>query len=103
MSDTAAPLRRDVRLLGTTLGQVLVEQAGPTLLETVERIRRASQAARQDGTVAAVDTNLDADEQALVLRAFGLFFQLTNIAEQLHRVRRRREDVRHGRVVRESL
>ena len=103
MSDTGAPLRRDVRLLGAILGQVLVEQAGPSLLEAVERIRRAAQAARRDGTVATLDTALGNEEQALVLRAFGLFFQLTNLAEQLHRVRRRREDVRHGRVARESL
>ncbi len=103
MADTAAPLRRDVRLLGRVLGEALVEQEGPWLLELVEQIRRASQAARRDGTVADVDTELGAREQALVLRAFGLFFQLTNLAEQLHRLRRRREDRRHGRIARESL
>jgi phosphoenolpyruvate carboxylase len=103
VADTAAPLRRDVRLLGRILGEVLVEQEGRWLLELVERIRRASQAARRDGTVADVDTELDAREQALVLRAFGLFFQLTNLAEQLHRLRRRRDDQRQGRVARESL
>jgi phosphoenolpyruvate carboxylase len=103
VADTAAPLRRDVRLLGRVLGEVLVEQEGPWLLELVERIRRASQAARRDGTVVDVDTQLGAREQALVLRAFGLFFQLTNLAEQLHRLRRRREDGQHGRIARESL
>jgi phosphoenolpyruvate carboxylase len=103
VADTAAPLRRDVRLLGRVLGEALVEQEGPWLLELVEQIRRASQAARRDGTVADVDTELGAREQALVLRAFGLFFQLTNLAEQLHRLRRRREDRRHGRIARESL
>jgi phosphoenolpyruvate carboxylase len=103
MADTAAPLRRDVRLLGQVLGEVLVEQEGAWLLELVERIRRAAQAARRDGSVADVDAELGAREQALVLRAFGLFFQLTNLAEQLHRLRRRRDDQRHGRVARESL
>jgi phosphoenolpyruvate carboxylase len=103
VADTAAPLRRDVRLLGQVLGEVLVEQEGEWLYERVERIRLASQAARRDGTVTDVDTQLGAHEQALVLRAFGLFFQLTNLAEQLHRLRRRREDRRHGRVARESL
>jgi phosphoenolpyruvate carboxylase len=103
VADTAAPLRRDVRLLGQVLGEVLVEQEGEWLYERVERIRLASQAARRDGTVTDVDTQLGAHEQALVLRAFGLFFQLTNLAEQLHRMRRRREDRRHGRVARESL
>ena len=101
--DTAAPLRRDVRLLGTILGEVLVEQEGPWLLELVERIRRDAQAARRDGVVADVDPSLPGTEQALVLRAFGLYFQLANLAEQLHRLRRRREDARHGRIARESL
>ena len=44
--DTAAPLRRDVRLLGTILGNVLVEQEGEWLLELVERIRRDARSAR---------------------------------------------------------
>jgi phosphoenolpyruvate carboxylase len=103
MSDTAAPLRRDVRLLGTLLGVVLVEQEGRWLLELVERVRRASRKARRDGAVAEIDTALPADQQALVLRAFGLWFQLANLAEQLHRLRRRRDDARHGRIPPESL
>ncbi len=103
MTDSSAPLRRDIRLLGAILGQVLVEQQGPALLETVERIRRASRAARRDGSVAAIEHDLPAEQQALVLRAFSLFFQLANLAEQLHRIRRRRDDARHGRAVRESL
>jgi phosphoenolpyruvate carboxylase len=103
MTDSSAPLRRDIRLLGATLGHVLVEQHGPALLETVERIRRASRAARRDGSVAAIEHDLPAEQQALVLRAFSLFFQLANLAEQLHRIRRRRDDARHGRAVRESL
>jgi phosphoenolpyruvate carboxylase len=101
--DTAAPLRRDVRLLGTILGEVLVEQEGPRLLELVEHIRRRAQTARSDGVVADIDVTLASDEQALVLRAFGVYFQLANLAEQLHRLRRRRDDARHGRVIRESL
>ncbi|HEU5370756.1 MAG TPA: phosphoenolpyruvate carboxylase [Gaiellaceae bacterium] len=103
MTDTAAPLRRDVRLLGTLLGAVLVEQEGEWLLELVEQVRRASQKARREGAVADVDQSLPAHEQALVLRAFGLWFQLANLAEQLHRLRRRRDDARHGRVPPESL
>ncbi len=105
MSDTAAPLRRDVRLLGTILGDVLVEQEGPWLLELVERIRRATRDARRGGTVAGdgLVSALEPRAQALVLRAFGLYFQLANLAEQHHRLRRRREDARDGRIARESL
>jgi phosphoenolpyruvate carboxylase len=103
MNDTAAPLRRDVRLLGGLLGRVLVEQEGGRLLETVEEIRLAARRARRDGSVARLGGELVDDEQALVLRAFGLYFQLANLAEQHHRLRRRREDAGHGRVTRESL
>ena len=41
-----APLRRDVRLLGRLLGQVLEEAGGPSLLADVERLRRATIALR---------------------------------------------------------
>jgi phosphoenolpyruvate carboxylase len=90
-------------MLGTILGNVLVEQEGPWLLELVEQIRRDARAARRDGTVVDVDPSLAVREQALVLRAFGLYFQLANLAEQHHRLRRRREDAHDGRVPRESL
>ncbi|HZO34086.1 MAG TPA: phosphoenolpyruvate carboxylase [Gaiellaceae bacterium] len=103
--DPAAPLRRDVGLLGRILGGVLVEQEGAWLLELVERIRAQTREARRDGTVARSDLvgALQPDAQALVLRAFALYFQLANLAEQHHRLRRRREDARDGRVARESL
>src|SRR5256714_13394823 len=100
--DASAPLRRDVRLLGTILGNVLVEQEGEWLLQLVERTRRAARAARDEQTV-ELEAFPSAHEQALVLRAFGLYFQLANLAEQHHRLRRRREDAHDGRVSRESL
>ncbi len=108
--DSAAPLRRDIRLLGTILGVVLVEQEGPWLLELVEQIRSSARAARKSGsadigpaTIAGPIAKSDERQQALVLRAFGLYFQLANLAEQHHRLRRRREHAREGRIPRESL
>ena len=101
-----AELRANVRLLGDLLGRVLVEQEGEELLELEERIRALSRWARRvhdrsalDGTIAA----LSLPQQAQVLRAFGVFFQLANIAEQHHRLRRRRAYEHEGRVARESL
>ena len=102
----AAQLGRNVRLLGEILGTVLVEQEGDWLLETVERVRLLSRSARQGGVVADVSQavqSISAEQQAPVLRAFALYFQLANIAEQQHRIRRRREDAHAGQIARDSL
>jgi phosphoenolpyruvate carboxylase len=93
-AEADAPLRRNVRLLGAVLGNVLVEQEGQDLLEAEERIRLRARHARATGDVDAVRDavrTLSPDDQAKVLRAFGLYFQLANIAEQHHRLRRRRQ------------
>jgi phosphoenolpyruvate carboxylase len=100
------PLRRDVRFLGTLLGIVLTEQEGEWLLELVERIRRVSRAAREGNGELQLEEAIAAvgpDEQVLVLRAFALYFQLANLAEQHHRLRRRRELAHDRRPLRESL
>jgi phosphoenolpyruvate carboxylase len=103
--DSAAPLRDDVRLLGTILGGFLVEQEGPWLLDLVERVRGAARSARSEGPADPAGSleGVDPGSQSLVLRAFGLYFQLANLAEQQHRLRRRREDAHDGRVSHESL
>jgi phosphoenolpyruvate carboxylase len=104
-----APLRRDVRLLGETLGRVLVEQGGEDLLSDEEHVRELSRRARASGSATArarlaeAVGALELERQAEVLRAFSLYFQLANLAEQHHRVRRRREYEHEQRVPRESL
>ena len=101
-----ASLRANVRLLGDLLGRVLVEQEGPDLLADEERVRALARAAREGGAreeLREAVVSLEADRRASVLRAFALFFQLVNIAEQHHRIRRRREYEREGRVPNESL
>ena len=104
-ADGSAPVARDVRLLSTILGQVLVEQEGAWLLELVEEIRQAARAARSLGPadVAKAVARADENAQTLVLRAFGIYFQLANLAEQHHRLRRRREDAHDGNASRDSL
>jgi phosphoenolpyruvate carboxylase len=101
------PLAREVKLLGALLGQVIVEQAGFELFEEVERIRRAAIAARQGEDPSAADgldaafTALDVERVEAVVRAFALYFQLVNLAEERHRVRtiaRRRRAARGGAV-----
>ena len=106
---TDAPLRRDVRLLGDLLGRVMVEQEGVDLLAREEEIRHVSRRARETGDpdvraeLAQAVAALDLDQQTKILRAFTLYFQLANIAEQHHRIRRRRDVARGDGAPRESL
>ncbi|HEX5246759.1 MAG TPA: phosphoenolpyruvate carboxylase [Gaiellaceae bacterium] len=99
-------VRRDVRLLGDLLGRVLVEQEDESLLADVEHVRSFARSARQgtrrDELRDAVEA-LPLARQASVLRAFALYFQLANVAEQHNRIRRRRAYAREEHVSRESL
>ena len=101
-------LRSDVRLLGDTLGRVLVEQEGDETYRLEEQIRGLARRGR-DGDAAAsralatTIAALPVSTQAVILRAFTMYFHLANIAEQHHRVRRRREIEREGGMLRESL
>jgi phosphoenolpyruvate carboxylase len=112
------PLRRDIRSLGTLLGQVLREQAGTPLFDAVESLRRTARArrsalavknagpeaspdARQGSIEAArgyletaqtLTRNAVADPTTAykLARAFAFYFELINLAETNHRKRRRR-------------
>jgi len=96
-------------MLGTVLGRVLVEQEGEELLEDEERIRALSRKARARGRsgprseLGTAVRELQLERQAQVLRAFSLYFQLVNLAEQHHRLRRRRQYEHDRRPPRESL
>ncbi|MEJ7735053.1 MAG: phosphoenolpyruvate carboxylase [Polyangiaceae bacterium] len=98
-SDTA--LRDDVSSLGSLLGEVLVAQRGAPFLETVEAIRLAAKARRDHDPNARQRLEdalhgLEAGEALEVVRAFQTYFLLTNLAEQLHRVRRGHDYQRAG-------
>ncbi len=96
--DLPQPLRDEIRQLGSMLGRVIREQAGQPTYELVEALRQAAVAHRRDGAPRqAVDdlvADLDAAQAEAVARAFTVFFQLSNLAEQRERVRelRRRDD-----------
>lgn len=94
-------LRDDVRLLGELLGRTLAAQHGPELLARVERVRALSKRAHDaDGpefeTLAAELAAMPVEDALPIARAFAHFLNLANIAEQHHRVRRRREYQRVG-------
>jgi len=107
LSEDAAkdsPLRRDVRSLGAILGQVLEEQSGPQLFETVEELRRlmiehreavrrsSEESLSSDLMTRAQEriSKLDLTDAYHVTKAFATYFELTNLAETNHRKRRRR-------------
>ena len=97
-----APLRRDVRSLGTLLGEVLREQAGDELFSQVEALRqgtlrrrdaeaagRNDEAAEQAAGALALVHSLAVEQSILLTRAFAFYFELINLAETNHRKRRR--------------
>src|SRR5713101_6313252 len=94
--DKDLPLRDDIRLLGRILGDTVREQSGAAVFDTVESIRQNSVRFRRDEDVAA-RRNLEATLNNLppiaalqIIRAFGFFSHLANIAEDRHHIRRTR-------------
>jgi phosphoenolpyruvate carboxylase len=108
--DPHQPLRDDVRKLGEMLGDTVRAAEGAPCFEAVERVRRLSKRARA-GDAAAEDeltamlTAMPDSEALPVARAFAQFLSLANIAEQHHRIRRRRDYLRdpHGAPQRGSI
>jgi phosphoenolpyruvate carboxylase len=102
-----AALRREVRLLGEVLGQVLAEYGGQELLEDVERLRRTVIAARDtdedEREAARLVASWPLDRAEQVARAFTCYFQLVNLAEERHRARALRERDRGTELLAESL
>lgn len=90
-------LRRDVRFLGHILGEVLIHQGGNTLFTIVEQIREMSKTLRAQYTpemyaeLKKTINGLAPEIRHQVIRAFAIYFQLINIAEQNHRIRRKRD------------
>ncbi len=102
-TDVHAPLRQDVRLLGQLLGDTLQEQESSLLLELVEQIRNLAKHARagheaQFQQLFETLSQLTPHQLVPVARAFSHFLNLANLAEQYHRVRRRRAYQASGRT-----
>ncbi|MBM3719918.1 MAG: phosphoenolpyruvate carboxylase [Actinobacteria bacterium] len=82
--DDDLALRSDVRMLGDFLGETLVRQRDAGLLELVERVRHKVRTG--DATEELVE--LTTIEKMELVRAFTTYFNLANIAEQVHRKKR---------------
>ncbi|HWM99576.1 MAG TPA: phosphoenolpyruvate carboxylase, partial [Streptosporangiaceae bacterium] len=106
------PMRREVRLLGDILGEIIRDSGGPELLADVERLRHAVIDARQsepyDGVAAADEiatlvASWSVEQAEQVARAFAVYFHLANLAEEHQRIRNLRERDTGQAPVRESL
>ncbi len=91
-----APLREDLTALGRLMDEVLLEQGGEEFFRLVEHDRlsairwRSGDAGAAEALALRVRGRPPAQAREL-LRAFASWFQLGNLAEKVHRIRRRRE------------
>lgn len=92
--EATEPMREDIRLLGAILGDTVREQNGDEVFDLVERARveafrvRRSEIDRAD--MARLFDDVDVHRAIPVIRAFTHFALLANVAEDIHRERRRR-------------
>jgi phosphoenolpyruvate carboxylase len=88
-------LRDDVHALGDLMGQILLDQGGRALYDRVEQdrslaIRRRNGDASAGAELAAAAGGLDPAAARDLTRAFSMWFLGVNLAEKVHRIRRRR-------------
>lgn len=97
MTDPHAKLRHDIRLLGDLLGRVIKEQASEQIYQTIESIRFLSKSmlnnnsldfAQSKESLVNLLSKLNSKDLLAITRAFGFFLNLSNIAENHHRLRR---------------
>ncbi|MFT5208134.1 MAG: phosphoenolpyruvate carboxylase [Candidatus Omnitrophota bacterium] len=103
-------LRKEIRFLTTLLGDVMREQEGVSFFNKIEQIRACSIQFRKDHQVdelakqRRIIAKLKADDVYNVARAFTIYFQLVNLAEERERIRRlRAHEVRGNSMPEMSL
>lgn len=95
LTERSKPLRDDVRLLGNMLGDTIIRFDGQEVFDCVERFRSLFKRIHDAGDEGAKQelqqliASVDIDTANKVIKAFLTYFDLTNIAEQNHRRRRR--------------
>ncbi|WP_135454264.1 phosphoenolpyruvate carboxylase [Mycobacterium sp. DL99] len=91
--EATEPMREDIRLLGAILGDTVREQNGADVFDLVERARVESFRVRRSeidrAELADLFTGIDVRQAIPVIRAFTHFALLANVAEDIHRERRR--------------
>src|SRR6185295_7847727 len=98
--EATEPMRDDIRLLGAILGETVREQNGEEVFDLVERARVESFRVRRSeidrAELARMFDGIDIHQAIPVIRAFTHFALLANVAEDIHRERRRAVHVAAG-------
>ncbi len=114
MNQTRETLKESINLLGDLLGETIIEQEGQEVFELEEEIRALAKEFR-GGDESAEEKLVSKTEQIVtdlpkmlaVLKAFAIYFQLVNLAEEQQRVRVLRNRAHQARQeeepVRESV
>ncbi len=96
------PLREDVKRLGALVGEVIADQEGEAFFERVEALRRLAIQRREQhaslGELAAAVDGLPLDDAEALVRSFATYFGVVNLAERIHRIRRRRDYQKQAEV-----
>src|SRR3954451_11274336 len=104
--EATEPMRADIRLLGAILGDTVREQNGAEVYDLVERARVESFRVRRSeidrGELAGMFSGIDVRQAIPVIRAFTHFSLLANVAEDIHRERRRAIHVAAGEPPQDS-
>src|SRR6201988_4743326 len=104
--EATEPMREDIRLLGAILGNTMREQNGEEVFELVERARVESFRVRRSeidrAELARMFDGIDIHKAIPVIRAFSHFALLANVAEDIHRERRREIHVTAGEPPQDS-
>lgn len=104
--DATEPMREDIRLLGAILGDTVREQNGEDVFDLVERARVESFRVRRSeidrGELADMFDGIAIRQAIPIIRAFTHFALLANVAEDIHRERRRAVHVEAGEPPQDS-
>jgi phosphoenolpyruvate carboxylase len=98
--EATEPMREDIRLLGTIRGDTVRDQNGEVVFDLVERARVESFRVRRSeidrAELADMFDGIDIHLAIPVIRALTHFALLANVAEDIHRERRRAIHVAAG-------
>lgn len=90
--DEEARPRREIRLLGHMLGEIIRDQHGTAMFHLVERVRTSSLRFHRDGDLSAqqelvaIFDSLSIEQTNILIRAFSYFSLLANIVEDHYQI-----------------